>query len=252
LYIEEGFFIEFLEYALDNLPHKFLKEIKLSCVFEVYSINKSLFLNNDFKSEYWLNKISKYPLKNTLTCFVEDLQLSYGVSYFLINYRYIYDRRAQLYDNERNMCRKEPFWFVYFAAFKNNLKSFDNFPFKLTDEIVHKFNTVDTEWKIQAFQEKYIGYELWDDTIKKLNPFEGMLWCAIVNECKNVLFANIALSFIKDYKDLDFWLNIVFKLYECKIREKHNLSMFLDKSDVDKNELLEKINIAKPINFMFK
>lgn len=252
LYNEEGVYIEFLDYALDNLPHKFLREINLSFVFQVYSINKFLFLNNDFKSDYWLNKMSNYSFDNITESFVEDLQVNYGVSYFLINYRYIFKLTAQLYDNDNNIYKEKPSWFVYFAASKNNLKSFDNFPFKLTDEIVHKFNTVDTEWKMQAFQEKYIGYELWDDTIKKLNPFEGMLWSAIVYECKNVLFANKALPFIKDYKDLDFWLNIVLKLYECKLRENHSLSMFLGKSDIDRDELLEKINIAKPINFMFK
>jgi hypothetical protein len=249
LYNEEDVYIEFLDYALDNLP---LKDISFSFVFQVYSINKFLFLNNDFKSEYWLNKMRNYSFDNITESFVEDLQVNYGVSYFLINYRYIFKLTAQLYDNDNNIYKEKPSWFVYFAASKNNLKSFDNFPFKLTDEIVHKFNTVDTEWKMQAFQEKYIGYELWDDSINKLNPFEGMLWSAIVYECKNVLFANKALSFIKNYKDLDFWLNIVFKLYECKIREKHNLSMFLGKSDIDRDELLEKINIAKPINFMFK
>ena len=252
LYIENGVYIEFLDYALDNLPLKFLREINLSFVFKVYSLYKFLFLNNDFKSEYWLNKMSNYSFDNITESFVDDLEVSYGVSHFSINYRYIFEPTTQLFGNDNNLYKGKLGSFVYFAASKNNLKSFDNFPFKLTDEIMHKINKVDTEWKMQAFQEKYIGYELWDDSINKLNPFEGMLWSAIVYECKNVLFANKALSFIKDYKDLDFWLNIVFKLYECKIREKHNLSMFLGKSDIDRDELLEKINIAKPINFMFK
>jgi hypothetical protein len=130
-------FIEFIQFFIETFPIKFLMDIKLFGFHKlnyIFKLNKSLFLDFNFDS------IIENHLPNGKTYLCEDIIYAvlskYGISFFFIqNFN-----KYVLPDKELN-------WFNDVVSGKNLVYS-ECLPFKITKKLAHKFNTVNTDWKM--------------------------------------------------------------------------------------------------------
>jgi hypothetical protein len=212
-FAHEEQFRDFITLFIEKFPVSYLLKLNgldLKKLYVIYQINSAHFVNFDSNECENFKQVngSNYGLLRSEI--VRYLLKKYGISYFFIkNF------------NEDKLSLNESNWFNDVVSGKNLVYS-ENLPFELNKKLVHKFNTVSTEWQLEALESKFRYHEFWENSIKELSVREGLIWSAIVYYTKNLQFADTVTQFIRATLNTEFWVKVVLQLYRNGLRSDNN------------------------------